>query len=225
MNIDDLKSYLKDDELHVFLGQIKRLHLDPSKAYLKVEVSVWPEQRSIIADMTWDHVGPESGFYNFPAVGDAVLCASAEGDVDQSFVLKRLSSKEDKIPLNALGGDSVLKTAKNIWLTSGAKINLSAGDTAPTENLVLGQEFKAAYSDHLSKLMDVMDSINDFIDEFNLHTSIGNLGYPTGTPLNIAAVTAVKVAITALKSSVSTIKSSKVDNETILSDLAFTEKG
>jgi hypothetical protein len=108
-NIDDLKNYFKDDSLHLFLGQIKRLHLDDNNAHLKVEVSVWPEQRSIICDMTWDHVGPNSGFYNFPSVGDAVLCGSAEGEVDQSFVIKRLSSKEDKIPKNAQAGHSDLK--------------------------------------------------------------------------------------------------------------------
>jgi len=224
--IEDLRELLKDDKLHLLLGQIKRLHLSKDRSYLKVEVCIWPENRIIIAEMTWESVGPESGFYQFPAVGDAVLCGSIEGDVDQTYILKRLSSEEDKIPLNAVDGHTVLKSlaGKKIWNTSDTRINLSKGDAEPIENIVLGQVFKATYSEHLGKLVNVIEEVVKVIEKYNLHRAIGNLGYPTGTPDNIGDMTTIKTDLETLKTDINTIKSDKVDAELILSDLAFTEK-
>lgn len=224
--LEDLKSILKDDSLHLFLGQIKRLHLAPDKSSLKVDVEVWPEMRTIVAEMTWDSVGPNSGFYAFPAVGDAVLCGSAEGSVDFSYVLKRLSSEEDTIPGSALTGDSVLKalSGKKLWNTSDTRLNLSRGDTEPTENVVLGQAFKDAYSLHLGKITDSILKIVDIINEGHLQTHIGNLGYPTGAPTNIAAINVLRDELTGFKDEILAIKTDTVDTEDILSDLAFSEK-
>jgi hypothetical protein len=225
--LEDLKEILKDDSLHIFLGQIKRLHLADDRSYLKVEVSVWPEERSIIARMTWDSVGPESGFYAFPAVGDAVLCASAEGDVQQSFVIKRLSSKDDKIPNTATGGDTVLRalSGKKLWNTSDTRINLSKGDSEPTENLVLGQRMKATYSDHLSKLITYLEKVIDYMDKFEKHKHIGNAGFYTLVPDNAGDVATLRSDLETLKTETNSLKSDKVDNEFILSDLSYTEKG
>ena len=226
INVENLKSYLMDNKLHIFLGQIKRLHLAKDNSSLKVEVSVWPEERLIIANMTWDNVGPESGFYSFPSVGDAVLCASAEGDVDQSFVIKRLSSIEDKIPKNAITGDTVIKTlaGKKIWNTSDTRLNLSRGDDEPTENIVLGQVFKATYSDHLAKLIDYMDKMISYMQKFEAHDHVGNMGAPTTPPVNKAEVASIRGEVTTLKEEINTLKSDIVDGEEILSDLVFTEK-
>lgn len=227
MNIEDLKKYLKSDELHLFLGQIKRLHLASDRSYLKVEVSTWPEERLLIAEMSWDSVGPESGFFAFPSVGDAVLCASAEGDVDQTYVIKRLSSRQDKIPNTALTGDSVLRalSGKKLWNTSDTRINLSKGDTEPTENLVLGQRMKTTYSDHLSKLVDIITQMTTQIDNVIAHLHIGNLGFQTGGVFDPSPMNDVKSELNTLKSAINTLKSDKVDNEFILSNLSFTEKG
>lgn len=225
--IEDLKALLKDESLHVFIGQITRLHLASDRSYLKVEVSVWPEERKIIANMSWDSVGPESGFYNFPSVGDSVVCGSAEGDVDLSFVISRLSSIEDKIPLNATNGHSVLKSlaGKKIWHTSDTRINLSKTDSEPIENVVLGQRFKATYSDHLGKLMTYLEKVISYMEKYEAHTHIGNMGFNTAVADNIGDVANLRAELTTLKSDVNTLKSDKVDNEFILSDLSFTEKG
>lgn len=227
MNLEDMKQYFKDDSLHIFLGQIKRLHLADDRSYLKVEVNVWPEDRLIIAEMSWDSVGPEAGFYAFPAVGDAVLCASAEGDVDSTYVIKRLSSKEDKIPNTATTGDSVLKalSGKKLWQTSDTRINLSKGDDEPTENVVLGQRFKDTYSTHLGQLVTCIEKVIAHIDANLAHMHLGNLGFQTGGIIDPAPMNAVKTALGTLKTDVNTLKSDKVTNEFILSDLAFTEKG
>jgi uncharacterized protein involved in type VI secretion and phage assembly len=224
--LEDLKQILKDDSLHLFLGQIKRLHLAGDRSYLKVEVNVWPEDRSIIAEMSWDSVGPESGFYAFPAVGDAVLCCSAEGDADQSYVIKRLSSRADKIPNTATSGDTVLRalSGKKEWLTSDTRVNVSRGDTEPTENLVLGQRMKTTYSDHLGKLITYLEKVIDYMSKFEQHKHIGNAGFYTVVPDNASDVAALRSELETLKTETNSLKSSKVDNEFILSDLSFTEK-
>lgn len=225
--LEEFKELLQDDALHLFIAKIKKLHLASDNSFLRVEVEVWPEQRIIMCDMTWDHVGPNSGFYNFPNVGDLVIGASAEGEVDQSFILKRLSSSEDTIPKTALTGDSVLKTidGKKLWLTSDTRVNLSKGDTEPNENVVLGQRFKATYSDHLSKLITCIEKIVTQIDHTISHDHIGNLGFQTGGVRNPAPMNAIKGELNTLKGEINTLKSSKVDNEFILSDMTFTEKG
>lgn len=211
--LEELRDIFKDDKLHIFLGKIERLYLAKDRSYLKVEVEVWPDQRVIICDMTWDSVGPNSGFYSFPTIGDLVLCASAEGQVDYSYVIKRLSSKEDKIPANAEGGNTVLKAlnTKELWLTSDSRINLSKGDSEPTENLVLGQIFKT----FASSLISIMTGL---IDDMKTEDHIGNLGFKTGTPLNSSAYDAAKSALNALKAS-------PIDDSAILSNISYTEKG
>jgi hypothetical protein len=211
--LEDLKDILRDDNLHIFLGKIERLHLSKDRSNLRVEVEVWPDQRVIICDMTWDMVGPEAGFYSFPTEGDLVLCASAEGDVEYSYVIKRLSSSEDKIPANAEGGNTVLKAlnTKKLWLTSDTRINLSKGDSEPSENLVLGQIFKT----FASSLISIMTGL---IDDMKAEEHIGNLGFKTGTPINAPAYDAAKSALNALKAS-------PIDDSAILSNIAYTEKG
>lgn len=211
--LEEFKELLQDDSLHVFIAQIKKLHLASDNSFLRVEVEVWPELRIIMCDMTWDHVGPNSGFYNFPNVGDLVLGVSAEGEVDQSFIIKRLSSSEDTIPKNALTGDSVLKavSGQKLWLTSDTRINLSKGDDAPTENLVLGQEFKTWASSFMGRILSLLEKMQ-------AETHLGNLGFPTGVPNNASEYAALKAELIALKTD-------PIDSSKILSDISYTEKG
>ncbi len=226
-NIEELREILKDNKLHIGLGIINKLHLAEDRSYLKVSMNVLPENREVIATMTWEVVGTNSGEFEFPSPNDLVLFAQAEGDDDLCYVIKRLTSKEDTIPITAIGGDKVsrAKTGQKYWNTSDVRINLSKGDTEPTENIVLGQRFKATYSDHLSKLIDITQKIMDQIDKVVAHDHLGNLGFKTSSPINAAEMTAIKNQLNTLKTSVNTIKSDKVDNEFILSDLTFTEKG
>jgi hypothetical protein len=149
--------------------------------------------------MTWESVGPESGIFQFPAIGDLVLVGFAEGDVSQAFVIRRLTSRADKIPLKAVDGDLVLKagSAKKAWLVSGTKILIAKGDAEPTENLVLGKVLKKL-------LQDVLTAIST-----HTHTS-GPPGVLTTPPTQAATFTG--------------LKSDPVDNDKILSGIAFTEK-
>lgn len=207
-----LKDILKDDSLHICIGQIKSLHLADDRAYLKVTVMIFPEQRNIIATMTWDSVGPDSGDFVFPAIDDMVLIAQAEGDDNQAYVIKRLTSRSDKIPQIAVNGDKVQRTlaGKKFWNVSDTRINLSRGETEPTENLVLGQVFKTMMSELLASL-----KVHAQNDADHLH--IGNLGYYTFKP-NLEAEFLNR------KEEYDTLKTSPIDDEVVLSDLSFTEK-
>lgn len=199
IDLEAWRQVLRRDGVVVGVGQIKKLMLASDRSVLRVQVSMWPEEREIICRMSWDSVGPEAGFYQFPVVGDLVVVAVADNEEELPFVVSRLSSAEDKIPANAVDGHTVLKTlaGKKGWITSDTRINLSAGDAEPTENLVLGQVLKAFLSDMLTLIVN--------------HTHVGNQGFSTSPPENA--------------SDFSDLKSDPVDNEGILSDLAFTEKG
>jgi hypothetical protein len=208
----EIKDMLQDERLHICVGQIKKLHIASDRSYLKVTVMVFPEQRNIIATMTWDAVGPDSGDIVFPSVDDMVLIAQAEGDNDQAYVIKRLTSKVDKIPQIAINGDKVQRTltGKKFWNISDIRINLSRGETEPTENLVLGQVFKDMMSSLLESLKTNAQNDAD-------HKHIGNLGYLTFKP-------DLESEFLSRKGEYDTLKTSPIDDEAVLSDLSFTEK-
>jgi hypothetical protein len=199
LDLEGLRDALRDDSLHILLGLVSRVAIAPDRSTCRVMVSILPEQRPIVATMTWDAVGSEAGFYMLPEPGDLVLVGQAEGDVEQAFILRRLSSSEEKIPANVDDGSIVLKSVagKKIWVTSDTRINLSKADGTPSENLVLGQVLKTV--------------LGQFMQKFIEHTHIGNMGFQTTAPSNATDVTS--------------LKSGNVDNEGILSQIAFTEKG
>jgi hypothetical protein len=163
--------------------------------------------------MSWEVVGPESGIFAFPAVNDLVLIACADGDEELAFVIRRLTSKEDKIPLQAATGDTAIVSlnGKKTWISSNTRINLSKGSTEPTENLVLGQVLKTLLSDVLTELSSLAQTVST-------HTHIGNLGFPTAPPLQSAAIVASKTVF-------DNKKANPVNNNGILSSVAYTEKG
>jgi hypothetical protein len=120
-------------------------------------------------------------------------------DPDSAFVLKRLTSKEDQIPLQAMDGSTVIKSinGKKNHILSNTAIFLGRGGSAdPTEPLVLGNVFTTAYSHDLQQTA--------------IHKHIGNLGYFTAVPDNAQEFL--------------DLKASPVDDKAILSDLSKTEK-
>lgn len=83
-----------------------------------------------------------------------------------------------------------------IYMKNG-KILLGKASKSAAENLVLGQVFKT-----------MMDTL---LTAIAAHTHIGNLGYDTSPPKNAADF--------------NDIKASPIDDNKILSDIVFTEKG
>jgi hypothetical protein len=201
MDLELLRQVLADDRLHILLGVIKRVAVSSDRSVCQVIVSILPEKREIVAKMGWEVVGDECGMFMLPNVNDLVLVAQAEGDVEQAYVIRRLTSSEDKIPLNAANGDFVLKSkaGKKMWVTSDTRVNISKADNSATQNLVLGQVLKSCLS---TLIAAIASHTHDYTDN----------GTPlvTGAPKNASAITAVKT--------------SPVDDGLMLSDFAFTEK-
>jgi hypothetical protein len=198
LDLELLKEILRDKRLHIVVALVKRLEMATDRSTLRVIASVFPEQREIVARMTWEFVGPSSGVYQLPVPDDLVLLGLAEGDDDQAFVIRKLSSKVDKIPQEADSGDLILKalSGKATRAISDTAVYLARPDSIPTQPLVLGTVFQT-----------MMSAVLDYI---SVHTHIGNLGYKTTVPDNASNFLAQK--------------SSPVDNGNILSDLAKTEK-
>ncbi len=198
IDLEALREVFRDHRLHIAIAKIKQISVAQDRSVVRVLVSVFPEQREIVAKMSWEAVGPESGFFQMPVINDLVLVGMVDGDEESAFVLKRLTSKEDKVPLRAVDGDLVAKalTGKRVWVTSSDKVYLSRGDAEPTENLVLGKVFQTFMS--------------TFLEKYIAHMHIGNLGYYTAPPDNASDVTS--------------LKADPIDNDGVLSDLSFTEK-
>lgn len=213
MDLEALREIFSDKRQHIAIAEIVKLELASDRSCLRCEVSVFPEQRKLIAKMSWDSVGPNSGIFAFPVPGDMVIVAFAEGDENDLYVLRRLTSKTDKIPLQAVEGDTaiVALSGRNVWITSDKKIFISAGTDQPTEPLVLGNQL-------VELLAAVLEKIGELAEQTSSHTHPGNLGYPTGAPYSQAA-------LVALKDFFDGKKASPVEDKKILSEIAFTEKG
>jgi hypothetical protein len=196
-NLEELKQILGDDSLHIGVGKIMQLEVASDRSVLRCIVLLLPDNIKMVARLTWDAVGPDAGVFQFPSINDLVLVGFVNGNEQEAFVLRRLTSKEDKIPVQALAGHTVVKAlaGKKNFINSDTEINLTR-EGPGNERLVLGDTFKTAYSEHLG------------IDE--IHTHIGNLGYPTFPPDQAAQYAA--------------IKASPVDDALMLSDLSKTEK-
>ncbi len=227
IDLESLKMIFKDSRTHIAIAKIKRLSVASDRSFLKCLVSILPEQREVVARMTWAMTGPNSGIVEFPEKDDMVLIAFADGNNDYAFIISRLSSSIDKLPLKSVDGHLVLKSksGKESWITSNSKILLSHGDTTPTENLVLGQQLKSLLSYILGQLAEQSDQLKTLATEIANHQHTGNLGYPTGAPISATPFTTAATQMDGKKSNYNTKKASPVDDQDILSNFAFTEKG
>ena len=198
IGLEDLKHIFADDRLHMALGLVKKLAIPADRSVLKVSVLILPDMFEMVCTMSWESVGPDAGIFQFPSVDDLVIVGYLDGHEDEAYVIRRCTSKVDRIPMQALNGHLVLRSlaGKKTFLVSDTEINLVRGDTPGDEQLVLGNTFKTAYSLDLAKTA--------------AHKHIGNLGYLTFVPDNQADFLA--------------IKSSPVDDSLMLSDVSKTEK-
>lgn len=212
-DLEAIREVFKDRRVHLALGRITQLSLSSDRSCLMVMVSIFPDEQEIVARMTWESVGADAGIFSFPVAGDLVLVAFAEGDYNQALVIKRLTSAVDKIPVNAGSGDTVVKalSGKNTWIT-GQRVNLTKGDTAPTEPVPLGLVL-------VSLLSYVLDELSTMANSIALHTHVTSApGAPTSVPIQAADFITNDSHFAAKKAS-------PVDDHAVLSDVSFTEKG
>lgn len=255
-DIETFKELLRDpNELHLAIGKIKKLGVASDRSVLRVQVSIMPEEREIIAMMTWETVGIDAGDFRFPKVDDLVLVGFVEKDPNQAFILRRLTSKTDTIPAKALLGHRVIQTeagAEEIFIASDERINLAKRNSVPLEPLVLGLVAQQYFSDELTQLSTLADEVGTLADKASsllgqvkdlvtaLTTFAGALTVEAGAGASLIAalapitamlptidsdIQAVSSAAGEVKDAVDSLKESPIEDATILSDLAFTEKG
>lgn len=224
-SLEEWKEMFRDDSLKLSVGVVKQLELTADRATLRALVSIFPEELEMVCRVAWESTGPDAGVYMFPSVGDMVMVGFLDGEEDEAFVIRRLSSAEDTIPATAEDGSLVMRSlaGKKSWTTSDTRINLSRGDAEPTENLVIGQVFKTTYIDHLSQLIDALDKLATQRETDAAHIHIGIFGVPVNIPTTSGTMTAEKALLDTIKGLVEDIKAD-VEAETILSDVSFTEK-
>lgn len=214
-DMEALRDLFDKDRVFLSFGKILQLALAKDNSVWRAKVSLFPDEREVAVDMTWEQVGPKCGSFGPASVGDMVLIAFANGDEDYGFVIRRLSSKEDIIPKQAGEGHNYNKAlpGKKNYLGSDVKTIIGKlGEGAdPIENLVLGQQLKAL-------LIDILAELKDQADTLASHTHIGNMGGQTSPPNESADITAHGAVFDAKKAS-------PVGDEIILSDVVFTEKG
>lgn len=214
-DIEELREIFDKDRIYISIAKILKLKIASDNSVWRALVSIFPEQREVAVDFTWDQVGPKVGLFGPATVGDLVLVAFADGNEDQGFIIRRLSSKEDKIPKQAGEGHNYFKAlaGKKTYIGSEVKTIIGKlGEGAdPTENLVLGQQLKSLLTDILAELKSQADTLA-------AHTHIGNVGSPTSAPIQATNITAHGTVFNQKKAS-------PVGDEIILSDIVFTEKG
>ena len=195
--LESLKALLDLDGMKTRCALIKDLEVSNDRSVLRASVLILPEEIEMICRLSWELVGPDSGLFQFPSINDVVLVAFCEEHEDEGYVIKRLTSTEDKIPVQAINGNLVLRSRNGTktFINSDTAIHLTNASEG-TENLILGKVFQTAYSEHL--------------DIDSTHTHIGNMGFATLPPVQAAAYVA--------------LKTSPVDDDAMLSDIAFTEK-
>lgn len=217
VSLEELREIFRDQRIWISVGQIEELDPASDSHALRVKVKLYPDEISIIARYSFDNVGPSSGIIAFPEEGDLVLVAFAEGDEQQAFVLKSLTSKIDKLPPRSLQGDIVIKAraGKKLNLSSDTRINIGKGATTQeAEPLVLGAILKNALTDIYAKI----DSVLQKLIEGPIAT--GNLGNPAPTDPGLVE------SLTELKTQFDADKTKYIDTVTtnIVSQIAFTER-
>lgn len=202
-DLEFLREMMRDTRLHIGIGTITALGVAKNNSKLRVRVKLLPDGREQIAEMCWGDVGDETGFYSFPEVKNLVILAMVDGEPDESFVIARCSSSDEKIPTFALQGHTILyaKKGKKLYLGSDTKVGIGKLASEQTEPLVLGNV--------------LMSCLTDVLNAFLNATQIGQ--HPLGP---VFLDPGVRTALTDALSKYVTTASTNV-----ASQIGFTERG
>lgn len=197
--LESWRALMKDDRLHIGIGPITQVGLSLDGNTLRVQVNLLPENREIVAEMTWD----DFTRVTFPQVNDLVLVGFVDGLPDDAFVIRVMSGPDDPLAAFAQAGHSIYysRAGKNAYLGSDTKIGISKPDSEPTEPLVLGTV--------------LVNGLTELCNAFL------NAAYLADTPMGPGMLNpAIR---TAIQQFMQTYLNTPDSN--ILSQLAFTERG
>lgn len=128
-DLEALREIFKDRRAWIELAKVLKVEPATDCSMTRVLVEQFPEKDQLVCRMSWPATGPDSGIFQLPQVGDMVLVALEDGDRDQSYVISRLTSKEDTFPKQVLDNDMVIKSlaGKNLHLASDTRVNIGLG--------------------------------------------------------------------------------------------------
>lgn len=218
-DLEALREMFSDDRTHLGVARVIKISLTDDRSVLKAQCRILTQNRDVIARVCWDACGPDAGSFMFPVPDDLVLVAFSEGDDEQAYLIKRLSTRTDTIPPQAVGGHMVSRSLAglNNYLMSDTKILLGQGGTAdPAEPLVLGNVLVAALTDLNSRITALVDAISQ--GPIAISTAPGSLA-PTAPGL--------KSALANIKTQLSSDldKYLVTESTNIVSKLSYTERG
>lgn len=230
-DLEALKTILKDTTVHIAVGVVKEVEPTPTLSNCYCKVSVFPEEYPVVAKTSFPIVGPGSGVIQLPVKDDFVLLVHTT-NVEQWYIVGRLNSPEDQLPLQALLGHLVIRAlaGKPVRLESDTSVYIGRGGLLnPTEPLVLGNVLKTQQGALYDKISDLIDKLSAILDTIitgpvAITTTPGN---PSPTyPTLAASLTAQKALLTALKATVVADKAQyvTVPLTNIVSAVAFTER-
>jgi hypothetical protein len=217
LDLETFRALFRDSRVWITVAQVEKLGLADDKSVLRLQVRPLPEGNSIIASMTWEAVGDGGGWYSFPTIGDLVLIAYSEGNLQAAYVIRRLTNTTDKIPDRAETMD-VLRAVpgRKLSVSSDTMVLIgSGGTTEENEPIVLGLVLKEALGKIYDKISDILDKI------INGPLGVDSIG---GT---VVTNPALATNLTTIKTQWEADKTQYVDTATtdILSQIAFTERG
>ena len=203
-DLEVLRTIFKDNRVHLAVGIVKQVEPSPTRSDCRCKVSIYPEEYPVVAKTSFPLVGPASGVVQLPQVDDFVIVAFMT-QTDQPYIIARLNSPEDTLPLQSLLGHLVLRalSGKPARLESDEAVYIGDGGLLdPTQPLVLGNVLKdqqVALYQSFTDLVDKLDAILDTIiaGPIAVTTTPGN---PAPThPTVIADLTLKKVDLLAIK--------------------------
>jgi len=215
-DLEALREIFADRNFSLAQATITKTELLADRSKWRALCLIVPDEIEVVAEGTWEMTGPNAGIYSFPVPGDLVLVGFTSPD--HAFILRRLSSKEDLIPLQAALGNLVLSalSGKKAYLSSEAAILLGSGGILdPDEPLVLGNVLTA-----------YIDELHDKIDTALAKIVAGPIGIDSFGG-SVVTYPTLATDLTQIQVDLAAIRAQYVDvpSTNILSGIAFTERG
>lgn len=218
LDLEMLREILADKKLHIVMAEIQEVEVVTDRSSARVKAIIVPDETELVATLAWGMCSTGGGAFQLPVKGDWVLVGFV--DVDEAFVLARLSSTSDLLPKQvALDDDTMLvaRDGKKLHLSSDTKVFLGRGSyaTPPAEPMVLGTVLTNALTDLYTAVDTILTKL--ILGDLLITTAPGA---PTGPNPTRAT------ELTTAKTTLATSKSVKIDTSgtNIKSQIAFTER-
>ena len=200
-----LREIFKSTDLHIGVGTITQLGISQSKAVLRVMVNLLPENRQVVAQMTFADVYSVT----FPEINDLAIVLFSDGHPDNAWGVKVCNSKEEPIPLFATTGNTMISPRL------GKLVGVGRATVTPTEPFVLGNVLLSGLTNLIARLDATLSRLQSGVICWG---SLGDLSYPH--PLFISDISAIQEDLADMKEQYIDTASTN-----ILSQIAFTERG